>query len=108
MFNDIGGDFRPGFLCDPWTSPICLSYISQARQRRNFSGPGIFFKGFLYALPHFISPEYTGVAGNSNGSEIDFTLCNAFRDPDADICDNDHEDGISQARFYTSYTFIGH
>ena len=103
MLNDIGGDFRPGFLRDPWTDPVCLSYSSQTNNVTRKFRPGIFFKGFLYALPHFISPEYTGVAGNSNGSEIDFTLCNAFRDPDADICDNDHKDGISKARFYTSY-----
>ena len=56
-------------------------------------------QGFLYALPHFISPEYSGRAGGSNGSEIDLTLCNAFRDPDADICDQDDGDGGSQARF---------
>ena len=69
-------------------------------------------QGFLYALPHFISPEYSGRTGGSNGSEIDFTLCNAFRDPDADICDQDDGDGGSQARFdflelfYTKYTLI--
>ena len=92
MFNDIGGDFRLGFPGDSWTSPVLSGPV--------ISGLGIPCKGFLYALPHFISPEYTGVSGNSNGSEIDFTLCNAFRDPDADICDNDHEDGSIQARFY--------
>ena len=58
--------------------------------------PGL---GFLYALPHLISPEYSGLTGGSNGSEVDFTLCNAFRDPDADICDQNDGDGVSQARF---------